>query len=100
MHFAASSGYKKVVRLLAEHGADVDILDLDELDPDGKDGGLSPLAYACQYGNLITIKTLLELGAGSKDKSILTDALSNVCVANGARGEHRQVIVDLLKVSA
>jgi|GEM_PF-3361116 ankyrin repeat protein len=58
VHEAVGVGSAKLVRLLAQFGADINLDTLDR-----GDGQRAPLHLACDQGNLEVVETLLELGA-------------------------------------
>lgn len=61
LHYAASGGFQDCIRVLAEHGADVN-------SPDVNSG--TPLHWACQRGKLTSVKVLLALGADDCRKDV------------------------------
>ena len=65
LHIAASKGKHRLVKLLLDRGAEVDLLDVN------RDGDCTPLFYAAFGGHFETVRTLLEAHADIHRRCLL-----------------------------
>ncbi|KXS10753.1 hypothetical protein M427DRAFT_61699 [Gonapodya prolifera JEL478] len=71
---ARKSGYDSVVRLLIEHGAEVNV-------NSGVNRGMTPILATCASGHLSTVQILLDAGAKVKHDIDKGNALFGACAA-------------------
>ena len=83
------AGAREVVRLLVEHGADIDELD---------DWGRTPLMWAAQYADADTVELMIELGADVNriSEANMNGVRSNETPLGLARKRRRDAIVAVL----
>ena len=83
LHYAADRGHAAVVRLLLEHGADVEARD---------DDGLTPLATAVMSEQLDATRALLEAGANPSTR----DNDGDTPMSNAPDGALKQLLLDAM----
>ncbi|KAK4175285.1 ankyrin repeat-containing domain protein [Triangularia setosa] len=88
IHFAARSGIVKSVKILLEHGAEIDAVDSKY--------GQSPLCWATEAGHLEVVKTLIRAGADlylgdSNKREPVTFALDNKDIVQALIEEERDL---------
>ena len=81
LHDAAMNGYTETVRLLLEHGADINCTD---------NSGYRPLHYAAMNGNTETVRLLLDRGADKETETNRSHQRTALQIAASARGAVRQ----------
>jgi len=63
LHFAAQKGHAEIVRILLEHGADVNAKDTE--------AGFTPLLFAAFKGHAAIVQMLLDRGASEADRALM-----------------------------
>jgi hypothetical protein len=82
--YAAAQGYPRIVRLLLDAGANIDMGNLQ---------GITPLMYSARYGNIEICELLLEYGANPD----LQDVFGMTALMVAARLGYADVVATLLK---
>ena len=82
---AAKSGYVKIVRILLDHDAHVNVI--DDADQDkvaaGEHAGMTPLIYAARGGHAEIVRLLLARGADRRFRTADGDTAVDVARRNG-----------------
>ena len=88
LHVAACHGHTKIVKLLLDKGANVDLLEKE---------GCTPLMFACQFGYVGVVKLLLNANA---DMSVYHNKYGNTALMMASEHGHSLVVTMLLQAGA